>query len=64
MTSLYAINPLASNSANVGSYSGPKLANRVSVLIALLSLDVLSRFPISLYRQVSFKASSSIIIFS
>jgi hypothetical protein len=62
--SLYAVNPLASNSANVGLYSGSKLANRISVLIVLLSLDALSRFPISLYRQVSFKASLSIIMSS
>jgi hypothetical protein len=64
MTSLYAVDPLASNPANVGLYSGPKLANRVSVLIALLDLDVLSRFPISLYRRVSFEAPSSIIMSS
>jgi hypothetical protein len=64
ITLLYAVNLLASNPANVGSYSGPKLANRVSVLIALLGLDVLSRFLISLYRQVSFKASLSIVMSS
>jgi hypothetical protein len=63
-TSLYAVDLLASSPANVGLYSSPKLANRVSVLIASLSLDVLSRFPISLYRRVSFKAPSSIIVSS
>jgi hypothetical protein len=61
---LYAVNPLASNPTNVGSYSSPKLANRVSILIASLSLDVLSRFSISFYRQVSFKAPLFIIISS
>jgi hypothetical protein len=61
---LYAVNPLASNSANVGLYSSPKLANKVSILIVSLGLDVLSRFPILLYRQVSFEAPSSIIMSS
>jgi hypothetical protein len=61
---LYTVNLLVSNPANVGLYSGSKLANRVSVLIVLLGLDILSRFLILLYRQVSFKAPLSIIISS
>jgi hypothetical protein len=61
---LYAVDLLVSNPANIGSYSGSKLANRVSVLIVLLSLDVLSRFLILLCRQVSFKAPLSIIVSS
>jgi hypothetical protein len=61
---LYAVNPLVSNPANVDSYSGPKLANRVSVLIVLLGLDALSRFPILLYKRVNFNAPSSIVVSS
>jgi hypothetical protein len=61
---LYAVNLLVSNSANIGLYSSSKLANRVSVLIVSLGLDILSRFPILLYRQISFKAPSSIIVSS
>jgi hypothetical protein len=60
--SLYAVDPLAFNPANIGLYSGPKLANRVFILIVLLGLDVLSKFPISLYRHVSFDAPLSIVI--
>ena len=55
---------LTLSTTNIDLYSNLRLDSRVLILIVLLDLDALLRFPISLYKRVRVEVVSLIFVTS